>query len=163
MSYSRLKYLLTSFFIVLLIDSTLAQLSTKHYIPPIVVAQETAVQEQYIYLSTPRTENVAYTITYIGSNFTESGTVSNNSPVEIPIRNPNTGVVDFDSNSQLVLSSNLGLTNVVLENRGFIIESQDVIYASVRVRSASTFHAGALVSKETIGSWIRVSCWWFYK
>ncbi|MCH2217371.1 MAG: hypothetical protein MK076_04730, partial [Flavobacteriales bacterium] len=147
MSYPRLKYLLTSFFIVLLIDSTLAQLSTKHYIPPIVVAQQTAVQEQYIYLSTPRTENVAYTITYIGSNFTESGTVSNNGPVEIPIRNPNTGVVDFESNSQLVLSSNLGLTNVVLENRGFIIESQDVIYASVRVRSASTFHAGALVSK----------------
>ena len=40
------------------------------------------------------------------------------------------------------------MTNVVLEDRGFHrIESQDVIYASVRVRSASTFHAGALVSK----------------
>ena len=143
----RLRFLLALVFISLFATASYAQLSTRHYIPPIAVSTQTPVELQYIYLSTPRNENVSYTIRYLGTNFTETGTVSNNSPVELSIKNPNTGSQEFDSDSQFVVSNSLGLTNTVMTNRGFIIEAQNVIYASVRVRAQSTNHAGALVSK----------------
>ena len=140
------------------ITLSFAQLSTKHYIPPVAVSNSTPIQEQYLYISTPKNNNVSYTITYIGTGFSETDFVSNTSPKEIPIKNPVTGNNDFDSNTQFVVSNNLNLTNTPLNNRGFIIESEDVIYVSVRVRAASTYHAGALVSKgqSALGTEFRV-------
>jgi gliding motility-associated-like protein len=143
----RLRFLLAFVFISLFTTASYAQLSTKHYIPPIAVSTQTAVQLQYLYISTPRNENVSYTIRYLGTNFTETGTVSNSNPVELTIKNPNNGTQEFDSDSQFVVSNGLGLTNTVMTNRGFVIEAQNVIYVSVRVRAQSTNHAGALVSK----------------
>ncbi len=143
----RLRFLLAFVFISLFTTASYAQLSTKHYIPPIAVSSQTPIQLQYIYISTPRTENVSYTIRYLGTNFTETGTVSNNDPAEIDIKSPDTGIQDQDSDSQFVVSNGLGLVNSVMANRGFIIEAQNVIYVSIRVRSQSTNHAGALVSK----------------
>ncbi len=148
------------FFLTLFLSlylSNYAQLSTKHYIPPIAVGN-TAVEEQYIYISTPNNNNVFYTITYIGTGFSETGFVSNTSPNQISIKNPVTGNNDFTSDTQFVVSNNLNLTNTPLNNRGFIIESEDVIYVSVRVRSANTYHAGALASKgqSALGTEFRV-------
>ena len=152
------KQLLFIYFLFSSITLSFAQLSTKHYIPPVAVSNSTAIQEQYLYISTPKNNNVSYTITYIGTGFSETDFVSNTSPKEIPIKNPVTGNNDFNSNTQFVVSNNLNLTNTPLNNRGFIIESEDVIYVSVRVRAASTFHAGALVSKgqSALGTEFRV-------
>ncbi|MDG1508590.1 MAG: hypothetical protein P8Q53_02280, partial [Flavobacteriaceae bacterium] len=152
------KQLLFIYFLFSSITLSFAQLSTKHYIPPVAVSNSTPIQEQYLYISTPKNNNVSYTITYIGTGFSETDFVSNTSPNEISIKNPVTGNNDFDSNTQFVVSNNLNLTNTPLNNRGFIIESEDVIYVSVRVRSASTFHAGALVSKgqSALGTEFRV-------
>jgi hypothetical protein len=141
------KHLLFFYFLLISFFSVFAQLSTKHYIPPIAVSNSNPIQEQYIYISTPKNSNISYTITYVGSGYSETDFVSNTSPKEISIKNPVTGNDDFDSNTQFVVSNNLNLTNTPLNNRGFIIESEDVIYVSVRVRSENTFHAGALVSK----------------
>jgi gliding motility-associated-like protein len=154
----RLKYLLALIFAICLTTVSFSQLSTKHYVPPIAVSSLTPVQQQYIYISTPNNDNVGYTVTYLGTTFTETGVVSNGNPVELEIKNPITGAVDFDADSQFVVSNGLNLTNTVLSDRGFIIEAQDVVYVSVRVRAASTFHAGALVSKgqSALGNEFRV-------
>ena len=152
------KQLLFFYFLLNSIFSIFAQLSTKHYIPPIAVSDQTPVQEQYLYISTPKNNNVSYTITYIGTGFSETDFVSNINPKEISIKNPITGNNDFDDNTQFVVNNDLNLTNKPLNNRGFIIESDDVIYVSVRVRAASTLHAGALVSKgqSALGTEFRV-------
>jgi len=154
----RLRYLLSLIFALCLTTVSFAQLSTKHYVPPIAVSGSTPVQQQYIYISTPSNNNVGYTVTYLGTTFTESGVVSNASPAELEIKNPLNGGADFDSDSQFVVSNSLNLTNTVLSDRGFIIEAQDVVYVSVRVRAQSTFHAGALVSKgqSALGNEFRV-------
>ena len=144
------KQLLFFYFLLGSIISIFAQLSTKHFIPPIAVSSQ-PVKEQYIYISTPKNSNISYTITYVGSGYSETDFVSNTSPKEISIKNPVTGNDDFDSNTQFVVGNNLNLTNKPLDNRGFIIESEDVTYVSVRVRSANTYHAGALVSKGQSG------------
>ena len=95
----RLKHLLPLLFAVFSIFVSYGQLSTRHYIPPVAGSSATLIQEQYIYISTPKTDNVGYTIRYLGTNFSESGVVSNANPVELTIKNPNTGNADFDANS----------------------------------------------------------------
>ncbi|MBT7135524.1 MAG: gliding motility protein, partial [Polaribacter sp.] len=152
------KQLLFFYFLLSSIFSIFAQLSTKHYIPPIAVNNSNPVKEQYLYISTPKNNNVTYTITYIGTGFSETNFVSNTNPKEISIKNPLTGNNAFNANTQFVVNNDLNLTNKPLNNRGFIIESEDVIYVSVRVRSANTFHAGALVSKgqSALGTEFRI-------
>lgn len=119
--------------------SCLAQFSKSHYIPPLTSA-EGLEGDQYIYISTPSLVKVNFEIKEIGGN-TIKGTVSNNSPY---IHSIGQGI-----NTQLFVDKNqIGKTS----NKGYIIESEDLIYVSVRVNSArnqngSYNHAGGLVSK----------------
>ena len=134
------KYFCALLFCLLIVQVALGQLSKKHYIPPLTSAEygNANPENQYIYISTPNNLNVNYTITPIGqvtSNII-TGIVSNNNPDEIFI---GTG------NGQLFQPSNESST--VITNRGYIIEAEDVIYVSIRMRAGGGAQAGALVSK----------------
>lgn len=149
----RRKHLLTILFFLGSIFTTFAQLSTKHYIPPIA-SESFDIADQYIYISTPRSANISFTIRTIGNpNNDYSGVVSNTNPFLYRIvedgEDPSdpTANLDTDGNTQLAISQNL--SNTIIDDRGYIIEANDVIYVSVRFRSSqpNQYQAGALVSK----------------
>ncbi|OBY66791.1 hypothetical protein LPB301_06225, partial [Polaribacter reichenbachii] len=115
-----------------------AQLSKKHFIPPLTYAEEGNAnpESQYFYISTPTNKDVSYTIKQIGQDNDITGIVSSSNPQEIFIA---TG------DSQLFVNANE--TGTVHTNKGYIIEATDVIYVSVRVLAGGGAQAGALVSK----------------
>lgn len=118
-----------------------AQFSKTHYIPPIASqTQSTIAEDHYLYISTPSTKNVALKIMPIGGPIINA-TVSNNNPYVYKI-----GV---GSNTQLFTPKT---TIGKLINKGYIIEADDLIYASVRVNAGINEnkgynHSGGLVSK----------------
>ena len=139
-------FLLSSFF------SIFAQLSTTHYIPPITASGNDAVKEQFIYISTPSTVDVSFSVKTIGDPTNDyNGIVSKNTPflyriVETGEDPGDAGAtLDTDGDSQLAIPEDL--SNTLITYRGYIIEASDVVYVSVRFRSNSTYQAGALVSK----------------
>jgi gliding motility-associated-like protein len=116
-----------------------AQLSKKHFIPPLTYAESGNAnpEDQYFYISTPNSQNVNFTIKQIGVPSADiTGSVSKTSPQEIFIGN---------GDSQLFVDSRQ--TSLVHTNKGYIIESNDVIYVSIRVLAGGGAQAGALVSK----------------
>ncbi|GAA4816760.1 T9SS type B sorting domain-containing protein [Litoribaculum gwangyangense] len=132
-----------------------SQLSKTHYIPPLTYADSNSSlpQDQYIYISTPSSQNVPFVIRQLGqpisSNIT--GTVSNAIPTIIEITGNNSG------DNQLFIPS--GQTSVVTSNRGYIIEAEAPIYVSIRMNGATSgAQAGALVSKglSALGTAFRV-------
>ncbi|XCF07355.1 T9SS type B sorting domain-containing protein [Tamlana crocina] len=128
-----------------------SQLSKKHYIPPLTNASfgNANPEDQYIYLSTPSNSNVPYTIIPIGQPATNfiTGTVSNTTPREIAIGS---------GYGQLFILSTQ--TSLVSNNKGYIIEAEAPIYASVRMNAGGGAQAGALVSKglSALGTTFRV-------
>ena len=122
---SKLSVLLIAIFSLMFIANIEAQLSKKHFIPPLTYAENGNANpnEQYFYISTPSNKNVSYTIKQIGSPGSDiTGSVSSTSPVEIFIG---------DGDSQLFVDSTT--TSVVYNDKGYIIEADDVIYVSIRV------------------------------
>ncbi len=149
---NKFEILLTLLFVILSWSSNIhAQLSKKHYIPPLTSAEfgNANPENQYFYISTPSTKNVAYTIKLIGqpSSSNISGIVSNANPVEISL---GTGY------GQLFIESKL--SSVIKNDKGYIIEAEDVIYVSLRMKAGSSAQAGALVSKglSALGNTFRV-------
>ena len=132
----KFQYLASVFLVLVCSISIQAQLSKKHYLPPIT--SDDPIANQYIYISTPKDQNISFTIKPIGQPTSAeiSGTVSNSTPFSTSA----TAV-----GIQLFQSSNT--TSVVSNDRGYIIEADDVIYVSVRMRSQNGFQAGAIVSK----------------
>lgn len=98
------------------------------------------VEDHYLYISTPSTSNVNFKIIEIGGTII-TGVVSNNLPYVYTIGTGNL--------TQLFTpKTNTG----IIQNKGYIIEADALVYASVRVNSArnnngSYNHAGGLVSK----------------
>ena len=133
-----MKKILILFFVFSSI-SCLAQFSKTHYIPPII-AQNSLAEDQYLYISTPSLTNVNFKIIEIGGTII-TGVVSNTIPYVHSIGAGNS--------TQLFTSkNNIG----IIQNKGFIIEAEDLVYASVRVNSSrnnngSYNHAGGIVSK----------------
>ena len=136
-----------------IILSSFAQLSTKHYIPPIT-SDGNDISEQYIYISTPRNANITFTIKTIGNTSNDyTGIVSNANPFLYRIvengEDPADSAANLDTDGDSQLAIPEILSNSVINDRGYIIESSDVIYVSVRFRSSlpNQYQAGALVSK----------------
>ncbi|MDC1343933.1 hypothetical protein N8249_09880, partial [Flavobacteriaceae bacterium] len=147
------KQLLFIYFLFSSITLSFAQLSTKHYIPP-VASQDNDISEQFIYISTPSSVNISFTIKTVGNPTNDySGVVSNTSPFLYRIvqdgEDPGDPAADLDTDGDSQLSISQNLSNTVIANRGYIIEASDVIYVSVRFRSSfpNLYQAGALVSK----------------
>ncbi|MBG7611113.1 T9SS type B sorting domain-containing protein [Polaribacter sp. BAL334] len=138
-----------------------AQLSKKHFIPPLTSGDDFG--EQYIYISTPKTTNVSYKITAIGRpDLSEySGFLSNSNPIVQIILDEN-GNPDLDNDTQLHINRT-NLNGNKITNKGLIIEASDLVYVSIRVNSsnqnaAGPIHGGALVSKgaSALGTEFRV-------
>ncbi|MDN3666764.1 T9SS type B sorting domain-containing protein [Algibacter miyuki] len=117
-----------------------SQLSKTHFIPPLTSAEQSSSNpaDQYIYISTPSTAQVNYTIIPLGEpSFSHiRGAVSNTTPQVISI---GTG------NGKLFIPASQ--TSTVVNDRGYIIEAEGSIYVSVRMIGGGGSQAGALVSK----------------
>ncbi|MFK7833233.1 MAG: T9SS type B sorting domain-containing protein [Winogradskyella sp.] len=127
-----------------------AQLSKTHYIPPLTSAEfgNANPESQFLYLSTPSTSDVAYTIKPIGLPATSyiTGLVSNANP----------GVINLGTgNGQLFVVSS---QTSIVTNKGYVVEAEDVIYVSVRMEAGNSNQAGALVSKglSALGQQFRI-------
>ena len=130
-------YLVLAFFTLLCFKTTFAQLSKKHFVPPLTYAEEGNAnpENQYFYISTPSNKDVSYTIQQVGFPTNDiTGIVSANNPQEIFIGN---------GDSQLFVDSRQ--TSAVQNNKGYIVEATDVIYVSIRVLAGGGAQAGALV------------------
>ena len=130
------QYLVLIVLFLVSLQTTFAQLSKKHYLPPIT--SDDPIENQYIYISTPKKNNVSFRIIPIGKPAVQEikGTVSNTTPYTTSTTNVG---------DQLFQES--GQTARVILDKGYIIEADDVIYVSVRMISSNTFQAAAIVSK----------------
>lgn len=119
--------------------SCFSQFSKTHYIPPLTCATNLA-GDQYLYISTPSATNVNFKIIANGVTIV-SDVIKNTTPY--------IHFIGQGSDTQLFTpKTNIG----TVPNKGFIIESEDLIYVSVRVNAGVTQngnynHAGGLVSK----------------
>jgi gliding motility-associated-like protein len=124
-------------FILLLSLNCFSQFSKTHYIPPLTTNSNLGVtpQDHYIYISTPSSSNINFKIIQIGGT-TITGTVNKSTPYIY--------YIGSGENTQLfVPSSSTGLVN----NKGFIIESEGLIYSSIRTNAGLGNQAGGLVTK----------------
>ncbi len=135
---SFIRNLLIVFAILSFSNNIHAQLSTKHYIPPLTSGPNNAnPQDQWIYISTSNNSQVPYTVTPVGNPANEiNGTVSNTTPQVESIGN------GYDT--QLFVNSDE--SSLIKNNKGYIIEAEAPIYVSVRMNAGGA-QAGALVSK----------------
>ncbi|WP_395074592.1 T9SS type B sorting domain-containing protein [Flavobacterium sp.] len=113
-----------------------SQFSKTHYIPPVSNTLTYETLEQYIYISCPSLTPINYKIISIGGSFT-TGTVSRDNPQEI--------FIGSGSNTQLLINGSD--VNRVVNNKGYIIEAEDLVYVSIRLTAANNNHAGGIVSK----------------
>lgn len=122
-------------FILLFATNCLAQLSKTHYIPPLTSNPGVLPQDHYIYISTSSESEVKFKIIPIGG-IAISGTVSKNLPYRYTIGSgENTQLFEPRTTTGLVV------------NKGFIIESEGLIYANIRTNSGGYNQAGGLVAK----------------
>ncbi len=134
-------------------QNSFSQLSTKHFIPPLTAAAQGNAnpEQQYLYLSTPSRTDVNYVITPVGQPQSAQiiGTIRNDDSREVFLGN---------GYGQLFIAS--GATGRIYANKGYIIESERPIYASVRVIAGNADQAGAIVSKglSALGNTFRVGC-----
>jgi len=128
-------------FILLAANLVNAQLSKKHWIPPLHSREDYIVGDHYVYLSTPEPTPFQVVITN-GAGIPIPGspfTVSQGNPVRVTIGYQQPSVAFL---SQLNLST-------VQSDKGLILEGSKEFYASFRMRSQN--HAEILVSKGTSG------------
>ena len=127
--------------IALSYNNTIAQYSKSHYIPPITTTGNGSANplDQYLYISTPSETPVNVIIKPMGGAEI-SGTASNSDPWEYYI---GSGI-----NTNLIITAG-SLDGNPFDNKGFIIESEDLTYVSARLFAGSYYQAGGVVSKGT--------------
>lgn len=125
--------------------SCYSQFSKTHYIPPLCGASSVPADAQYLYISTPSITPVNFKINRLGGT-PIVGTVARDTPY---IHNAMTDV------QFLVSESNV---NNILNDGGYIVEADDVVYVTLRTIAGGYFQAGALVSKglAALGTQFRV-------
>lgn len=122
--------------ITLLSVNCYSQFSKTHYIPPVSGSENVPAEEQYLYISTPSITPVDFTIKQIGGT-TISGVVSRDIPYVYNI--------GFGTFTQMHV--NESLINSVLNNKGFIVEAEDLVYVTARIICGNGNHAGQITSK----------------
>lgn len=124
--------------ITLLSINCYSQFSKTHYIPPVGGSENVPAEEQYLYVSTPSITPVNFIIKQLGGT-TISGVVSRDVPYVYNI--------GFGTFTQIhVNESEIGN---VLNNKGFIIEAEDLVYVTARIIAGNTNQAGQITSKGT--------------
>jgi len=136
-------------FILLLTFSGFAQFSKTHYIPPITSASSIAPQDQSLYISCPSTTPVNFRIIQLGGAII-TGAVSRDTPYILNIANAG-------SDTQIMVPE-FNISSV-MNNKGYIVEAEDLVYVTVRViATPEHYHAGGLVSKglAALGTQFRI-------
>ncbi len=144
-----MKNRLLTFLITILVSaSCIAQFSKTHYIPPISASNSVTAGPQYIYISTPSSTPVSFTLTEIGTSVI-TGTVARDTPY---IYDVSTGA-NF---GQLVVTPSA--VNQIQSNRGYIIQAADVVYVTVRVIDQTGNQSSEIVSKglAALGTQFRI-------
>jgi gliding motility-associated-like protein len=127
-----------------------SQLSNKHWIPPLHSRDNTAISDQYIYMST--NETVPFQVTATDGN----GVPYAGSPFTISASTPGFFTVGTGQPTKMFL--NLSDVNTVVSGRGVILQGTKDFYVSFRMRHAS--HAETIISKGRpgIGTSFRLGC-----
>ena len=123
-------------FVLLFSVNCFSQFSKTHYIPPLSGSSSITSEDQFLYISTPNITPVNIRIIELGGN-TILGTVSRDVPYVYNI--------GFGNDTQL--HADQSLASSVLNNKGYIIEADDLVYVSARVTAGNGNQAGELVSK----------------
>ena len=118
-----------------------SQLSNKHWIPPLHCRDAASVADHYLYISTQETTPFEINIT------DGAGNPIGNNPYVISASTPLTVDLGFGQNTKMFVGQEN--VNIVLNNRGVIVEGTKDFYVSFRVRSQN--HAEMLVSKGKPG------------
>ena len=128
-------------------SNVFAQLSNRHWIPPLHARQANLVEDHYLYLSTPIETPFEVTVT------TGDGNAIQGSPFTISKGNPVSVLIgDTQPSSMFVNINEVGIPT----SKGLILQGSKDFYTSFRVRSAN--HAEILVSKgkTALGTSFRV-------
>ena len=141
---------LTLLFLLLSSLVSFSQLSNKHWIPPLHSRSSNDISDQYAYLSTAETTPFLVTVTdgsgapFSGSPFSLSATT----PIVIPIGTGQPTKMFLD----------LSDVNVVVSDKGIILEGSKDFYVSFRMRNSN--HAETIISKGRpgIGQSFRLGC-----
>lgn len=131
-----------------------AQLDTIHWIPPMFALNPTAYQlTNRLYLSTPETAPVSYTITDGAGNVLGSGTLTNSNPV----------IFNAGSNAPTDIMVTTSELNTVLPDRGLIVTASDSVYANFRsvtfqVNNGNILQGASLTAKgrSALGTEFRI-------
>ena len=99
------------FVFIVLSQTTMAQLSKTHFIPPLTSSEfgNANPENQYLYLSTPSSTEVAYTIIPVGLPNTSyiTGLVSNGNPAVINVGNGNGQLFVVSSQTSAITETKL--------------------------------------------------------
>jgi len=113
------------------------QFSKTHYIPPVSHADAQEPQGQSLYISCPSLTPINFILKPIGGT-PISGTVSRDAPF----------VYDIGSGANTQMMIDQAQVGNVMSNKGFVIEADDVVYATVRYTSTpQSYQGGSIVSK----------------
>lgn len=118
-----------------------AQLSNKHWIPPIHARDASVVSDHYLYLSTPNPIPFLVNITY------GNGTAIQGSPFTISQGNPQT--IQIGSGQPSAMFMDIQDVNIPTDSGGLVLTGTEDFYATFKVRSQN--HAEILVSKGIPG------------
>ena len=121
--------------------SSQAQLSNKHWLPPLHSRDDTAIQDHYIYISTAETTPFQVNVT------TGNGAPIAGSPFTISQTNP--AVVTVGNGQPTSMFLDINDVNIVQSDKGLILEGQKDFYVSFRMRAQN--HAETLISKGRPG------------
>ena len=121
--------------------TTNAQLSNKHWLPPLHSRDDSAIENHYLYISTP--ETVAFQVTVTTGN----GTPIAGSPFTISQSTPI--VVSVGSGQPTDMFLDVADVNIVKNDKGLILQGAKDFYVSFRMRAAN--HAETLISKGRPG------------
>ena len=126
---------------ILTFFTTQAQLSNKHWLPPLHSRDETAIQDHYIYISTAEVTPFQVVVT-TGNGVPIAGspfTISQTTPVVVTVGNgqPTSMFLDISD------------VNTVQSDKGLILEGTKDFYVSFRMRHQN--HAETLISKGRPG------------
>ena len=118
-----------------------AQLSNKHWLPPLHSRDATNIENHYLYISTPETVPFQVTVT------TGNGVPITGSPFTISQATPVVVSVGTGQPTNMFLS--LIDVNIIKNDKGLILEGPKDFYVSFRMRAAN--HAETLISKGRPG------------
>ena len=118
-----------------------AQLSNKHWLPPLHSRDDTAIADQYLYISTAETTAFQVSVT------TGNGIPITGSPFTISQTNPM--IVNIGNGQPTEMFLDINDVNIVKSDKGLILEGPKDFYVSFRMRQQN--HAETLISKGRPG------------